>query len=219
MITVAEKVPRGTKPKSAPTKDKKGFKPGVELARQAFVYGLNGEFITSTAELAKLGGVSEATIWKYTKEWQGEREQLLAASSKVGSSVTLSVDPKNTQINDSDISFIRKRMDEIKYQTENLESIIDVMEGMLQAVSDFQDKPDVALGLFDKYLRFHMNKKSLVKEFLDLKAVWNKEVGIDSLRAVAEATTKAVSIAASKGEPSPEQSNAGQGGAGVFRLK
>lgn len=189
-------------------------KPGVEIARQAFIY----QGVTDTAELAQAGGISKNTVWNHIETWKEEREQMLAKQSGLGVAIELSVDPKNYDINTKDVEFIRKRMDELQIEVESHGPIIDKLEQLLESVNEFQDKPDIALGLFDKYLRLCMNKKSLIKHFLDLKTVWNKEVGIDAMRSVAEATSKAVSIASAKQDPSPQPGTTEPKGKGVFQL-
>lgn len=210
-MTTAKKVPRGTK-------DGKGFKPGVELARQAFVYGLNGEFITSTPELAKLGNVSEATIWKYTKQWQSEREELLARSSKVGVSGPLSVPNEVIDAHKDDILYIRQRLDKTKSELSALPDFIQDLRKMIADCAGEPDQIDKMMQLLDRYLRLCANEKSLTKLFMDLKQLWDAKSGVDSLKNIQEATAKAVSIASAKSDPGESKADEPKASGGVFRL-
>ena len=191
-------------------------------AKQMFMYGCgDGVRVLEVSELVKLSGVSRTTLGKHMPKWQAEFEETLRNTTKIASPNILSLPNETLEKHKEDIDFIRGRLDKAKSELTALPSIIsDLRDLVSQFISD-EDKYDQAITLLDRYLRMSMNEKSLTKLFIDLKNVHDQKCGIDSLKAIQEATGKAASVAALKNEnPSPEISTSTQVVAnGVFRRR
>jgi len=204
------------KPKTKP----KGTRVTTEYARQLFLYGEgDGVRVIDVKELIKRSGVCENTIRNRMPEWQKELEDSLRSSSKLGLATTLSVPDEVMTFHHADNEFIRTRLDKTKSELTALPSIIADLRSIISEFVSDPDKYDEALTVFNQYIRLSMNEKSLTKLFIDLKKLWDEKVGLDSLKAIQEATGKAQALASAKTEPSPNPGEAVQVAGGVFRRR
>lgn len=186
----------------------KGTKAATEAARMMFLYGEgDGVRILDVQELAKRSGVHHMTIRTRMPEWQKELEEKLKSTSKLGSVGELSVAPEIYEKNSKDVSFIRARMDEIMTEVEDLGPITLKLEDLVGQFTGEGKEFDKALVLLDKYLRFCMNRKSLMKLFTELKTSWNHEVGLDAIKAIQISHAKALKPTEKPEDPSPEAGN------------
>lgn len=191
---------------SKPRKTFEKGKAATESAKRMWLYGEgDGIRILDIQELVKKSGVCRSTIQNHMPKWKEELDTILKASSKLASPNILSLPNETLEKHKEDIDFIRGRLDKAKSELTALPSIIsDLRDLVSQFISD-EDKYDQAITLLDRYLRMSMNEKSLTKLFIDLKNVHDQKCGIDSLKAIQEATGKAASVAALKAEnPSPQ---------------
>ena len=185
------------------------IKTSTAMARQFFLYGDgDGKRIVDTTELCKITGTSRPTLSKYLPAWEKEAEEMLRSTTKLGSPNILSLPQETLEKHKEDVDFIRLRLEKTKSELTQLPSIIAELKEFVWSLDD----KDAAIQLFDRYLRLSMNEKSLTKHFVDLKRLWDEKVGLDSLKAIQEATGKAVSIAASK-------NTANEGEAGVVPVE
>lgn len=199
---------------------KKGTKPATEAARALFLYGEgDGVRILSIKELVAKTGLNRQTIQNHLPKWQAEADEMLRATTKLGSPNSLSVPSETLDSHREDISYLRQRLDKAKAELSALPDMIQDLRRLIDSCAADSDQIETMIQLFDRYIRLSMNEKSLTKLFMDLKTMWDAKSGVDSLKNIQEATAKSASIAALKNEPSPDQGSSNPGGAGVFRLK
>lgn len=191
-------------------------------AKQMFMYGCgDGVRVLEISELVKLSGVSRTTLGKHMPKWQAEFEETLRNTTKLASPNILSLPNETLEKHKVQTEFILARMEEVMAEIEGLGPIISNLERIVDQIAQISEDSDKVISLFDRYLRLCMNRKSLIKLFTDLKRLWDEKVGLDSLKAIQEATGKAASVAALKaGDPSPQNPEGIQVVAnGVFRRR
>jgi hypothetical protein len=190
--------------------------PGVELARQAFVYGIQGEFITNTKELAAFAGISEQTVWKYTDIWHKERESLIVKDSKIGSGASLSLSDENQALNATDLRLIRLQVDKTMQELQDLPKISKTLLELAEELAKSDDK-ELALTLLDKYFRTCANEQKLSKLYMDWKNMWDAKVGVDAVNSIQEAAAKAQAVAVARTPIETETELKPAVAGGVFR--
>lgn len=175
---------------------KRGIKkPGVHMARQAFLYGdSTGNPVTNVARLAEIAECHENTIRAHLPKWVVEREEIVAGGNEAGLSLHLS--KETLARHKSDLEFIRAKLDETQLEIERLPLITEQLEGWLAAFRE--DDADKAVRMFNSYIRTSLNKKALITLFQSLHRQWTQYAGIDSLTVVAEAREKAMSVGRAK---------------------
>lgn len=175
----------------------KGVKPEVASARQLFLYGAgDGKRIISTKELCRRTGIHESTVWRNMPAWEKEAEELLANTSE--SALALSLSAKDLQEHKADMEFLRSNINQIKWEMDNLDNIIEKFEEICGNFSLNSENGDDAIKLFDRYLRASLNKSSLRAQFLAAQKQFFAMSGVGDLKDIE--AVRAREIAKGKGK-------------------
>ena len=167
---------------------RRGNKSEVELARQACLYGEgDGKPVMNVKRLAEIAGVHESTIWRHMPKWQKEREEILAKANN--SSLGIHLSAKELESHKSDMELLRKEINQVKWELDEFDDNIEKLEGLVERMTDTVSADPLMVGqllqMFDKYLRFSLNKQNLRKQFLALQKQWTGLSGIEGLMDVA----------------------------------
>lgn len=171
---------------------KKGCKPGIALARQAFLYGdETGRPVTSTARLCEIaGGMHENSIARHMQGWIVEREEMVASASK--GSLALHLSKETLDAHNSDMIHLRDQLQQIKWEIDHLDDSIEKLANICENFSLNGDNADAALRIFENYLRASHNKSSLRKQFLATQKQWTDLAGIVALSDIQVTAAKEV---------------------------
>lgn len=171
---------------------------GVEVARQAFLYGQgDGIPVVNVKRLAEIGDVTEATINRWMPGWLKQREEILVSSGSsdfglVLSGETLTQHRKNTE-------FLKEQHDSLAAELKLIPKLHEFLEKVLDAFVSAPEKDyDQALKLFNAYHRNAGNARSIQSQFIAVQRAWKENAGIDSLQAVAEAREKTLATGRAK---------------------
>lgn len=172
-------------------------------ARSLFLVGdETGTRITNPKELARRTGCHERTIREYLKVWQGERNEMLKSVHDGSLVVELSEETLNFAKQDE--SWVRKRMNDLKIEFEELETIEDKLFGLLDSWDESMGldlkKFDKLESMLEKYLKTCGTKKAVVSQFLTLKKAWDSISGLDTRMKAGEAALKAIATTQAKHE-------------------
>lgn len=163
----------------------KFIRPRTEYAKQLYLYGNgDGKPITSAAKLSELTGVGINSLSKHRKEWDREREALLAQNSKTG--ISLRVKPEDIRKNEEDTAFLRGQMDELLLEMDGLDRVEATFQRLLDNFDCDMESADKALAVFDSYLKAHASRKSVRSQFLEVQKRWQECAGITAVFKVAE---------------------------------
>lgn len=158
----------------------KGCRPGIAIARQAYLYGQgDGKPVTTTSRLAEIAGMTEKAIIRHLPTWQAEREELISNSPETTLAIQLSA--KDLQLHKSDMIHLRDQIQQVKWEIDSLDDSIAKLEGIVDRISRNSDNGDAAVALLDRYLRASSNKQFLRKQFLSLQSQWVKLSGVEGL--------------------------------------
>jgi len=158
----------------------KGCKPGVALAREAYLYGQgDGRPVTSCAKLAEIGGVTTQTITKHMPTWQKEREEIILNSE--GTSLAIQLSAKDLHLHKSDMIHLREQIQQVKWEIDSLDDSIEKLGTWVDRISINSDNGEAAVILLDRYLKATSNKQFLRKQFLALQSQWVKLSGVEGL--------------------------------------
>lgn len=180
----------------------KGTMPEIAAARISFLFGNGGGVpVQNTKELARLHNLSEKTIRKYVPTWLKESEEKAAKVNNevLGLSLSngpLSVPPETLVASNKDTDFLRKRLDDLKNEIENIDKTVNWLEKILNSFDN--DEKEFLSTAFQFYLRTSANKQSLTKQYLAVHTRWTAVAGVDSIREIQVAGAKAVSVAQAK---------------------
>lgn len=166
----------------------KGCRKELEIARQACLYGEgDGRPVMNVKRLCELAGVTEKTILRHMPAWQAEREEMVVNSSP--QSLALSLSAKELRLHECDMKTLRKEINQVKWELDTFDDNIEKLEALVERLTDVASGDPLAVGqvlqMFDKYLRFSLNKQNLRKQFLALQKQWTGLSGIEGLMDVA----------------------------------
>lgn len=166
----------------------KGCRKTLEIARQACLYGEgDGRPVMNVKRLMELADVSEKTILKHLPSWQKEREELAANSSP--QALALSLSAKELHLHECDMKTLRKEINQVKWELDTFDDNVEKLEALVERLTDVAAGDPLAVGqvlqMFDKYLRFSLNKQNLRKQFLALQKQWTGLSGVEGLMDVA----------------------------------
>ena len=172
-------------------------------AKSLFLVGdSNGERITDMKELAARTGCHENTLRAYQREWQHERNEML--KSVHDGSLVLNLSEETLENHKHDETFIRKRMDSLKMEFNDVQEVEDKLFNLL-------DKLDTLMGLnpksyesliklLEKHLEANASKRAITSQFLTLQKVWHSISGLDTRLKAGEAALKAIAVTQAKAE-------------------
>lgn len=173
--------------------------------------------------LMELAGVSEKTILRHMPAWQKEREEMAIAACP--QALALSLSAKELHLHESDMKTLRKEIQQVKWELDHYDDDVEKLEGLVERMTDAASADPSAVGqmlqMFDKYLRFSLNKQNLRKQFLALQKQWTGLSGVEGLMDVAlvrerEMEKGRVKIALKKEGVSEEPRNVGPTTNAVF---
>jgi hypothetical protein len=89
------------------------MKLATEIARELFLYGpAGGRRVTAVAELVRLSGASERTIYEHLPAWRRESEELAASCKESG--LVLSLSSSALDAHKADCDFLREEVERLK---------------------------------------------------------------------------------------------------------
>lgn len=172
-------------------------RPGIDAARQAYLYGQgDGKPVVSTQKLAEIADCTDKTILKWIPEWKQEKEEILLNSPSTTLGLMLS--EKDLAAHKSDMEFLRSNINQIKWEMDNLDNIIEKFEEICGNFSLNSENGDDAIKLFDRYLRASLNKSSLRAQFLAAQKQFFAMSGVGDLKDIE--AVRAREIAKGKGK-------------------
>ena len=203
---------------------RRGNKSEIELARQACLYGEgDGKPVMNVKRLCEIAGVHESTIWRHMPKWQKEREEILASANN--SSLGIHLSGKELEAHKADMAVLRKEINQVKWELDTFDDNVEKLEALVERLTDVASGDPQAVGqvlqMFDKYLRFSLNKQNLRKQFLALQKQWTGLSGVEGLMDVAlvrerEMEKGRVKIALKKEGVEAEPRVVGPANTGVF---
>lgn len=156
---------------------------GLELARQAFLYGTgDGEPVLDTMELIRISGLSGHTIKKNLKSWVREREQILIESGK--SALGYHLSGETLEKHREDVEFLRAQSDKLKIEAETLpeieENLLTILENMAENLDFEPDDADKLISLTNKFFAAVQSRQKVLTLFLATQKRWQESSGMAS---------------------------------------
>lgn len=170
-----------------------GAKPKFEIdtARQLFLYGNgDGRRIINANALAAETGLHIETIRTHMRKWLVEAEELLSGSSKFGLALKLSGETMN--LHKSNMVFLEKQLQVIKYELDTMDTITEKLEGWLDKFSG-ENEFEKAIQIFHDWQRASGTKSSLRSQFLALQKQHATLSGIVDLKDIEVVRAKEIS--------------------------
>lgn len=186
----------------------KSLKPGVHVARQAFLYGEgDGKPVLTRSRLAELAGVHENTIARHINQWIKEREEMVAGSSKQGLALALS--RETLDAHESDMEHLRQQIQQVKWELDQLEEITIRLEKWIDKFNGDDGEQERALRILEAWQRNCGQKSSLRSQFLAMQKQWTGLSGIVDLKDVSVAQAKTLATGRAKLDLEREKNEAG----------
>jgi hypothetical protein len=163
---------------------------GPELARQAFMFGKNGDGkpVTSTEALAAIAGCHVKTIRKYVPRWVKEREDMFRATAEGALGITLR--SEDVIAHNNDMNVLRKEMEKVKSDLKELDKMEEKLANICENFTINSENGDQAIALFDAWLRSQGNRTQLRNEFLKMQKQWTDLSGVRDLKDIETTTAK-----------------------------
>lgn len=160
------------------------------------IYGdRSGKRSTCSKTLSELTGVHVRTIQKYMPIWQEERRKMLARG--MDGSLAWELSDESIEAHLMDQEFLRRRLDILKIEVSDADSIADQLFELLDNVDSILHLSDVDYAKLDKllerYIANNASKTPKMKEFLAVQKQWVEMAGIKGRMDAATAAMKAVS--------------------------
>jgi hypothetical protein len=156
-------------------------RPETRYARQLWFYGAgDGQPIKNIPKLSEASGVHVETLRKYLPAWEKEAESLLANTSEIGLAIQLSAE--KLHLHNSDMSFLREQINQVKWEMENLAEITAKLENLTEKFSDDPELLPEALQIFSLWLQGAGKQSSLRSQFLAMQKQWTSLEGIVDLK-------------------------------------
>jgi hypothetical protein len=176
---------------------KKVMKPGVHVARQAFLYGEgDGNPVLSRARLAALAGVHESTIARHINDWIKEREEMVSNSSE--SALALRLSKETLDFHNSDMTHLRGLLQANKWEIDQINEITAKLERWMDKFNGDDGDQDRALRILEAWQKSCGQKSSLQSQFLALQKQWTSLSGIVDMKDVSVAQAKAMATGRAK---------------------
>lgn len=168
-----------------------GVKFEVDTARQLFLYGKgDGRRILNAQALAEESGLHIETVRKHMKTWLVEAEGLLAGSS--GSGLALKLSKDTMDLHRSNMIFLEKQLQVIKYELDTMDTITEKLEAWLDKFSG-ENEFEKAIQIFHDWQRASGTKSSLRSQFLALQKQHATLSGIVDLKDIEVVRAKEIS--------------------------
>lgn len=198
---------------------KKSLKPGVHVARQAFLYGEgDGKPVLTRARLAELAGVHENTIARHINEWIKEREEMVSGSSDRGLALHLS--KETLALHDKAMKSLESELAQVQWELKTIEKITAKLEGWMDKFSGDEGEQDKALRILEAWQRNCGQKSSLRSQFLALQKQWTSLSGVVDLKDIQVVKEKAMATGrarlALKREETETEPKAANPATGIF---
>ena len=176
---------------------KKSLKPGVHVARQAFLYGEgDGKPVLTRARLAELAGVHENTIARHINEWIKEREEMVSGSSEQGLALKLS--RETLDLHELCMIKLSGQIKQVLWELDTIESITSKLEGWVDKFNGEDGEQDKALRILEAWQRNCGQKSSLRGQFLSLQKQWTSLSGVVDLKDIQVTKEKAIAVGKAK---------------------
>lgn len=170
-----------------------GAKPKFEIdtARQLFLYGNgDGRRIINANALAAETGLHIETIRTHMRKWLVEAEEMLAGSSNSGLALKLS--RETMDLHKSNMVFLEKQLQVLKYELDTMDTITEKLEGWLDKFSG-ENEFEKAIQIFHDWQRASGTKSSLRSQFLALQKQHATLSGIVDLKDIEVVRAKEIS--------------------------
>lgn len=168
-----------------------GTKFEVDTARQLFLYGAgDGRRILNAKALAEASGLHIETIRKRMPQWLKEAEGILSGASSSGLALNLS--RETMDLHKSNMVFLEKQLQLIKYELDTMDTITEKLEDWLDKFSG-ENEFEKAIQIFHDWQRASGTKSSLRSQFLALQKQHATLSGIVDLKDIEVVRAKEIS--------------------------
>lgn len=169
---------------------------GVPAARMAFLYGVGngGEPCRDRDKLKEIAGVTDKTLLVHLEKWNKELEGMAENGRDLVTGLV--VKPETVEKHDFDVHFLRKNLDRIMEEVENLDDTQAEIWGLVSSLQDLNvatsEQIDSLITLIDRYLKKSCNRQNLLSLFLSLQKRWQDSSGMSGTIEVAVAGMKEI---------------------------
>lgn len=159
-------------------------RPGLAMARLAYLYGVGNEGIPlrKVERLLEIAQCHGDTLRKKMSQWDQEMEEIAKTMATNPLSFGLSEDV--IEAHRADVEFLRNQMDSLKSEHDSLHEITANLEDLLERLTFARDFPatdaEKAFKLLDRYLATSANRKNLLSLFMATQKRWMESGGVQS---------------------------------------
>ncbi len=163
----------------------------IDTARQLFLYGAgDGKRILNANALAEATGLHIETIRRHMRSWLGEAEEMLSGASNTG--LALSLSKKTLELHSSNMIFLEKQLQVLKYELDTMDSITEKLEDWLDKF-DGSNEIELAIKIFHDWQRASGTKASLRSQFLSVQKQHATLSGLVDLKDIEVVRAKEIS--------------------------